>query len=874
MAQSSDDSATGDIIVTAQRVEQRLQDVPISITVFNQDQLTKRNVAVAADLAAYTPSLSINQRYGPEKSNFNIRGFNQDQNTAPTVGVYFAEVVGVRAQGGTTSGNSVGAGTFTDLQNVQVLKGPQGTLFGRNTTGGAILLTPKKPGDNLEGYVQGTYGNYDNKRVEAAINIPLADTFKIRLAVDRNKRDGFMKNLARNAAGNRVGPDAYNDLDYTYARLSIVADLTPDLENYTIFHYSKSTTNGYASRIVGCAQPVSQGGDLNIFSGTAGYSGTRDLQATSCNVQLARQNARGDSLYDIETSNANPFLDITTWQVINTTTWKASDHITIKNIASYGEFQERANFDLGSANFVVNGRDVGGTLTGAVATGFNLRRISSQLPNVVTPNGTPYGRIVLDTAGPNTANAAQGSFTEELQIQGSWDKLNFVMGGYLEFARPTGFSTGRTGIFLNCSRPQDLACSNPLLFGSISESATKLNFDNNGIFGQATYNFSDKLALTGGIRYTFDKIVGLTQGTRAGFSANATTGPLFADPVSGVNIARACTDSFRHNRVGPAADPAVVANPPAADRSVCTTTLTNKSSKPTWVIDLDFKPSQDLLFYAKYARGYRQGGLNFTNPGVESWKPEKTDNFEAGAKVSFRGAVSGYLNLAGFYNKIVNQQVFAGLTPDALNAALGVSGGNAVVNAGKSRIYGAEVDASATFFESLRFDLGYTYLDTKITAGGTAAVRGDGSQLGQLIVGSPFGTITPTSIVGKPFANTPKHRVTLTGSYTLPLDESIGRISFGATWVHTSSAVNDYSVPAFVNGIAVGYTPANDLVNLNLDWKGIAGSTIDAALFVTNLTKERYTVANGGGWNSAGVAEILLNQPRFYGVRLRYNFGQ
>ena len=89
IAQSApeDDSATGDIIVTAQRVEQRLQDVPISITVFNQEQLSQRNVAVATDLATYTPSLSVNQRYGPEKSSFSIRGFNQDQSTAPTVGV-------------------------------------------------------------------------------------------------------------------------------------------------------------------------------------------------------------------------------------------------------------------------------------------------------------------------------------------------------------------------------------------------------------------------------------------------------------------------------------------------------------------------------------------------------------------------------------------------------------------------------------------------------------------------------------------------------------------------------------------------------------------------------------------------------------------
>src|SRR5690606_29793135 len=102
----------------------------------------------------------------------------------------------------------------------------QGTLFGRNTTGGAILLVPQKPTGDLEGYVEGTIGNYDQRRVQAALNVPLADTFKVRLSVDRNERDGYM----RNRSG--IGPKDYNDLNYTYARLSVVAELTPDIENY------------------------------------------------------------------------------------------------------------------------------------------------------------------------------------------------------------------------------------------------------------------------------------------------------------------------------------------------------------------------------------------------------------------------------------------------------------------------------------------------------------------------------------------------------------------------------------------------------------------------------------------------------------------
>ena len=387
-------AAAGDIIVTARRVEERLQDVPISITVFNQEQLDKRNIVIATDLAVYTPSLSVNQVYGPEKASYSLRGFNQDAATVPTVGVYFAEVVGVRAQGGTTSGNTVGAGAFTDLENVQVLKGPQGTLFGRNTTGGAILLTPKKPTDHLEGYIECTYGNYDAMRVQGAINLPLAETFKVRLTIDRNKRDGYMRNLTG------VGPKAYNDLDYIYGRLSIVAELTPELENYTIAHYSKSETNGYGRRLIGCANANSPVDPLNSVPFSPGnqnatppipaYSGTRLLFSQVCAEQLARQNARGDSLYETEIANANPFLDLEQWQVINTTTWQASDTITVKNIVSYGEFLERTNFDLYSSNPVVP--NVFG------AGGFNLRLISPLLPPLVVPTGTPYKMIVLDVS--------------------------------------------------------------------------------------------------------------------------------------------------------------------------------------------------------------------------------------------------------------------------------------------------------------------------------------------------------------------------------------------------------------------------------------------------------------------------------------------
>jgi len=845
LAAEADDANDSAIIVTARRVEENLQDVPISITVYNQEEISKRNITVATDLATYTPSLSVNERYGPEKASFSLRGFNQDQSTAPTVGVYFAEVVGVRAQGGTTSGNTVGAGAFMDLENVQVLKGPQGTLFGRNTTGGAILLTPKKPTDNLEGYVEGTVGNYDQMRVQGALNVPLSDTFKVRAAVDRNKRDGYMHNLSG------VGPKDYNDRNYIAARLSILAELTPSLENYTIFHYSRSNTNGYGSRIIGCDSNQL----LNLTPG--------GIIAASCAEQLARQTARGDSMYDIESSNVDPFLKITQWQFINTTTWEASDTITVKNIMSYGEFRERANFDLYPSNFTV--ANVVAPVPGNTTPGFNPSWLSPRLPNYFVPPGTPYQYIVLDTAGPGIDNSSQSTFTEEMQLQfqSADGKFNGVLGGYLEFSRPIGFNGGRTGIYLNCIRPQNLECENPLGFGSISESSTKLAFDNHGIFAQGTYKITEELALTAGVRYTMDKINGLTQSTRASIIP-AAYGPYvpgaFQDPLTGVWILRACTDSFRHGGVAV-----------QEDRSVCQTRLTNKSNKPTWLVNLDYKVTPDVMVYGKYARGYRQGGLNFTNPGVESWGPESLDSFEMGAKSSFRGAVSGYFNITGFYNRLKDMQIFAGLQSDTL----GVAGGAAIVNAGRAQSYGIEVDSSLAFFDrSLRLDVGYTYLDTKVKAVEGAAIKGDGSRLGTLLLGTPFGAIFPTVSPGSPFTLSPKHKLTATATYTLPLDKSIGKVSIGATWIHTSKQISNGSVPQFVNGIPLGTIPSYDLLNLNLNWDEVGGSPIDLALFATNVTKEVYPVNTGGGWNSAGLGDWLLGVPRMYGARVRFKFGQ
>jgi iron complex outermembrane receptor protein len=820
-------SATSDdqeIIVTARRSAERLQDVPISITVLNQDALTKRNIVSTADLGSYVPSLSSNQQFGPEKSSFVIRGFTQEGKTSPSVGVYFADVIAPRSFGGTTSGNGAGVGSVFDLQNVQVLKGPQGTLFGRNTTGGAILLVPKKPTDRLEGYVEGSLGDYNMHRIQAVLNIPLSDKIRIRGGVDWNQRDGYI----RNKSG--VGPKDFDNTNYIAARLSVVADLTPDLENYTIASYSRSRTHGDIGKMLSCSDasgfPLSSPSNpLNAFYKT--FTPLAVLLNPFACAQVARQTARGDGFWTAENSNPDPFERIRQWQVINTTTWHASDTLTVKNIISYAQYREAASFDLFGDNFVSSGQIL------------QLSLFSPFLPNIPTVPGQVFKAIELHP-GVSGNNSAQSTFTEELQFQGHMggDRFTWQAGLYFELSKPLGFNSGLTSIFLNCTDVATYNCTKPLLIlGSISASNVKDTFNNKGIYAQATYKLSKQFSVTGGIRYTIDKMNDLSQNMNIDV------------PTPGTGIFSCQNHIVFHGAT--LRDPFIVTDP-----SQCAIRIKKKWQKPTWLIDLDYKPNDDILLYVKYARGYRQGSINSNNLGLETVEPEKVDSYEAGAKTSFRGAVSGYFNVAAFYNKFSDQQL-------AVNSVVApafqgiVSPAQPIVNAGKSRIWGIEVDAALNLFKGFRIDAGYAYLNTKL----------------QSFVPPPtpiyYSVLLPTSDVGQALALSPKNRFTVSATYTLPLAEKIGKISFGATFTHTDSnrAVSPAASPNFF------LIKKSNLLNLNVDWDSMFGTTLDGAFFMTNATNQKRIVYPVTSLTTIGGEGGHLNQPRMWGFRLRYRFG-
>jgi iron complex outermembrane receptor protein len=797
-AQRVADVSTGDIVVTARRVEERLQDVPISITVYNQDQISTRNIVNSTDLATYTPSLAANSRFGTEKASFAIRSFTQDLNTAPTVGVYFADVVSPRLASNITSGNGAGVGALFDLQNVQVLKGPQGTLFGRNTTGGAILLVPQRPTGKLDGYVEATYGTHNARRIQAVLNVPLADTFKIRLGVDRYQRDGYINNLSG------IGPDKFNDVDYWSVRLSMLAELTPNLENYSIFTWSRSDTNGLLGRIVAC-------NDGTIPGSTGRFAPTR---AQACQ-QLARAQARGDGFYDAENSTPNPFVKQRQWQVINTTTWKATDTLTVKNIASYAISRESYNFNISGDNF--------------------------HNPDVWVTTTFP---------GPEVGQDKRGNFTEELQLQGRTgsDHLTWQAGGYMERSDPLGGQFGSqqqyTAVYALCADIYAFKCTAPSAASSVSIANNVYTYHTYGVYAQGTYKFSDNFSVTAGLRNTWEYAHVDADNVRVVPSPNG---------LVSLRCSRAATS----------------ANPTAAliNSGQCTRRFTAASNRPTWLIDLDYKPNRDMLLYAKYSRGYRGGGVNEANFGIETWKPEKLETYEVGMKASFHGNVSGNFNIAGFWNDFTDQQasVFIPACTNAITCA--PTGINGIQNVGRSRIRGVEVDGTLTLLQRLRLDFGYAYLDAKVTGGSVPFCDNTRFICAQASFLSP----------GSLLLFAPKNRFTVTGTYTLPLDKALGDISVGATFVHTDkqfqSHTDDLPFAAGVIPENYGLLPPTDLLNLNLNWKSVARSGVDLSLFATNVTDTKYRVATAGGLPSTGGEFIVLGEPRMVGVRVKVRFG-
>jgi iron complex outermembrane recepter protein len=586
--------------------------------------------------------------------------------------------------------------------------------------------------------------------------------------------------------------------------------------------YTRSDTNGTVPKMVYYNKYFDGApGPSNPYYNTVGASGLAAFLGPAIRHQILGEQAAGYGLYDVENNDPNPFVQSTTWQVINTTTWTASDSLTIKNIVSYAEARERYSFSLDG-------------------------------DNVAFP-------FVITYPGPYRDQGSQSTFTEEFQLQGHAfnNRLTWQGGLYGEISDPIGRQEQWTQVLANCANIYAFQCTtfSPAI-SSVSIANNDYKYQNYGIYAQGTYKFTDKFGLTLGLRNTWDWEREDGNNVR---TVPTATGPLIAAGSSPVCSRSATPAGFT--------DPVALLSSNACDRA-----FTTKSSRPTWLIDLDYKPTADMLFFAKYARGYRAGGINEANVGSEVWNPEKVDDYEIGFKTSFRGTVYGAFSIDGFWNEFKDQQTSVTIpqctpidNPTCTNPA--PTGINGIQNVGSSRMRGVEVDGSIGT-GPVRLDVGYAYLDAVVTGGSVPFcddTRFDCANASFLTAGSRL-----------PFA--PKNRVTLTGTFTLPIDPSIGHVSVSATYTHTDTQYSSHSNDlAFEQGAIpynAGISPATDLLNLNLNWRDVAGTPFDIAVFATNVTNEKYWVSIANGLSTLGGESVIPGEPQMYGVRLKYHFSR
>lgn len=329
-----------EIVVTARKVSENIQDIPLSITALSGDALEDRSVREVRDLSATVPNVVIQaSNNDPGSATVAIRGQTQAGillTLDSSVGLYFDGVNIPRAHGLRTA--------LVDIQRVEVLRGPQGTLYGRNTTGGAVSFVTKDPTERLEGYGQVTLGNYDQQTALGVVNLPLSDNLAVRVVAQKGKRDGY----GENANGHELESE-----DTTYFRTkakwtseNVTALLTAD--------YFDHDAGGGITKLVGLSPAFGttpEGGAI-----TRQAAAELGLPATAAGWAAAAAALKGQIGGDPyrTTSIDDTFSDNKGQSVALSVDWSLDDSLTLRSVTGYRGFTTHNLIDLDGSSAIAN----------------------------------------------------------------------------------------------------------------------------------------------------------------------------------------------------------------------------------------------------------------------------------------------------------------------------------------------------------------------------------------------------------------------------------------------------------------------------------------------------------------------------------------
>lgn len=687
------------VTVTAQRRPEPLQKVPLSISVLNGEQLKNANVTEVDRLEQLIPGVRLGRSGSDVRPA--IRGTYTENVAAtgdPRFGIYIDDVYQSRTSQVTP---------VVDIERVEVQKGPQGTLYGRNSFGGNIVFHSATPTEHLEGGLDATIGRYNRNRIEGYVNLPINDGVALRVAGVTERSDGYVKNIG---SGGDLGGE---DQKFIRGTLRIAPSTMKNLEVLLRASYldlGGEGLGGFGYKYVGSqvdpslirtpGQPLTYNGVTYALPN--GFNG-----ASWTGVGMAIDPRYRDGIADVNGADIGIPTLADPYQVNY-----AGNPFRKGSQQQYGA---TINLDLGRAKF----RSI------TSYTDFDLIRTAGSL--------TP---VLLNYAYSQTQAR---TFTQELQLlsNDNASPLQWIVGGY--YFDDTARDRSVTNVNRDYNAATAPAGQKYYPFGftylpgatGLNQSTTSDSFSafqqktkSTAIYGQLSYTFFDKLTLTTGARYTTDKKDVLS----SRFNASP-TGP-------GAYFEHAITDPVDYSCGGyiPANLGSVSASATAVAQAYNFVCANNKVNYKTYREAVDYQFDPNHMVYASWSTGTHAGGFNsgaVTIGGVPTllpFAPEKVTAVEVGSKNTFLGGRLTF-NAAAFQNNYRNLQAQTSIpNPNApLTSVIAL-----VQNIGKDRAYGLDLEASYRPFRQLRLSAAYNWLDAKeidyavntFNYGGTASFCG------------------------------------------------------------------------------------------------------------------------------------------------------
>ncbi len=602
------------IIVTATRRAQDVQDIPLAVTAISPQQLDNQGVVNIQQVTALAPSFSSSQAQLASGSVvLRVRGVGTTSNN-----IGFESAVAIFVDGAYQSRPGVALSEFVDVERVEVLRGPQGTLFGRNTSAGALNITNVRPDvTEFGGFVNAGYGNFDEISVQGAVNVPIVqDTLALRVTGAYRQRDGFLTVVDRTGA--EIGDT--NDVDQWLVRGQLGWDTASGLRGRIIADYSKSQSSCCGAIELFQSPLVTGGAFAAVGLGANGGNGQPSVSTTR-DDQGAFEQALDNR---VVSANFAPVADIDNYGVTGELEFPLSDSADLIFIGSYRKYEAFENYD---SDFTAN-----------------------DIFNVVN-------------------NTDIETYTAELRLQGEslGGALNYMVGGFYsdeQIDQSVGFSLGNDfdrnfGGFLGAlagpTPLQTFTGVNPA--GTRSTNRFQQDAKSYAVFTHNSLEITNGLELTVGARYSFeDKSGGFSQTSNNNQVCPAALGALGAIGMVNAALVPAFVGIGCFGFTAPANLPQAVALPlPRTFQSDF------DDEELIYTVKLGYEFSPSINSYASFTHGYKSGGINLdTTAGVGGADPtflsEEVDAYELGVKAqTANGALT--LNVAAFYEEFTNFQV-------------------------------------------------------------------------------------------------------------------------------------------------------------------------------------------------------------------------